>query len=391
MPVENALVVDDSKSARTMLSRMLTKTGVTVSCVESVDEAFAYLDNAKPDLIFMDHMMPDVDGLHAVRLLASDKRFASIPVVMYTSKEDADYLQQVKEAGAIGVIGKPAHQELVEHVISNVNALLAGQQNEPENETSALSEAVSHGEATRNAFTDAANHADAQALSSRELQSVAEQVESALTAQLHSRVAEAISLRFQEVVGGIKERVSAEIADESLAPLRNRLGQLAQQQQLLQQEIPLEIKKINSAVNAVRESVRSHDAKITDVEYFLSDDAEKYVSRTTLTHELDTLKAYVEEELKRQQLSLAQVSTPTSANVLLDLTSDEYRQLVNTIVQAVRSPVESHIEETLKAVNRPPYEVLEKHGFRFDVTKGVMAMAVLSTIISLTVALIVLV
>jgi CheY-like chemotaxis protein len=127
MAVETALVVDDSKSARVMLSRLLKKSGVNVAFAESAEEAFDYLNEAEPDLIFMDHMMPGMDGLHAVKLLAADARFAHIPVVMYTSKEDDGYLAKARLVGAVGVIGKPAKPALVERVLTDVNSLLVRQ------------------------------------------------------------------------------------------------------------------------------------------------------------------------------------------------------------------------------------------------------------------------
>ncbi|WP_156490632.1 response regulator, partial [Oleiphilus sp. HI0086] len=59
MAVNTALVVDDSKSARIMLSRLVQKNGLEVNMVESGEEALSYLESSPlPDLIFMDHMMP---------------------------------------------------------------------------------------------------------------------------------------------------------------------------------------------------------------------------------------------------------------------------------------------------------------------------------------------
>ena len=92
MPVETALVVDDSKSARIMLSRMVQKVGLEVNMVESGEEAIAYLAaNPHPDVIFMDHMMPGMDGLQTTQQITGDPATANIPVFMYTSKEGEEY------------------------------------------------------------------------------------------------------------------------------------------------------------------------------------------------------------------------------------------------------------------------------------------------------------
>ena len=54
-----ALVVDDSKSARLVLKRMLERHALHVDTVESAAEALDYLLHNRPDVIFMDYMMPD--------------------------------------------------------------------------------------------------------------------------------------------------------------------------------------------------------------------------------------------------------------------------------------------------------------------------------------------
>ena len=57
-----ALVVDDSRMARHVLSKMLTEQGIDVDSVESGEEALGYLCDKKPSMIFMDHTMPGMDG-----------------------------------------------------------------------------------------------------------------------------------------------------------------------------------------------------------------------------------------------------------------------------------------------------------------------------------------
>ena len=109
MPVEVALVVDDSKSARVMLSRLLQKTGLSVDLVESGEEAIEYLQShSHPDVIFMDHMMPGMDGLATTKKITANQSTSSIPVIMYTAKEGADYEQEVYQNGAFGILSKPA-------------------------------------------------------------------------------------------------------------------------------------------------------------------------------------------------------------------------------------------------------------------------------------------
>ena len=117
MTIRNALVVDDSKSARMMLQRLLSKMNVQAETVDSAEEALSFLESRQPDVIFMDHMMPGMDGLAATQLIKSNPRTAGIPTIMYTSKEGDEYQDMARSHGAEGVLAKPASHEAVMAVI----------------------------------------------------------------------------------------------------------------------------------------------------------------------------------------------------------------------------------------------------------------------------------
>ncbi len=106
MAGKRALVVDDSKSARVVLSRMLEKYGIEVDSAESAESALDYLKDHHPDVIFMDHLMPGMDGLQAVREIKANPDLAGIPVMMYTSQEGEIYGGQARASGAVGVLPK---------------------------------------------------------------------------------------------------------------------------------------------------------------------------------------------------------------------------------------------------------------------------------------------
>jgi len=117
MTIKNALVVDDSKSARMMLQRLLSKINVQADAVDSAEAALSFLESRQPDVIFMDHMMPGMDGLEATQLIKSNPRTATIPTIMYTSKEGQEYQEMALSHGAHGVLAKPASHEAVMAVI----------------------------------------------------------------------------------------------------------------------------------------------------------------------------------------------------------------------------------------------------------------------------------
>jgi CheY-like chemotaxis protein len=106
MGVKRALIVDDSKSARVFLARILEKYEIDVDSAENAESAIEYLGHHRPDVIFMDHMMPGMDGFQAVQAIKNNPRTAMIPILMYTSQEGELYLGQARALGAVGVLPK---------------------------------------------------------------------------------------------------------------------------------------------------------------------------------------------------------------------------------------------------------------------------------------------
>lgn len=118
MPAKRALIVDDSRSARSFLARILEKYDIAVDTAETAEVAIEYLAKARPDVIFMDHMMPGMDGFQAVQLIKNNPATATIPIMMYTSQEGELYLGQARALGAMGVLPKqikPAEVSTVLH------------------------------------------------------------------------------------------------------------------------------------------------------------------------------------------------------------------------------------------------------------------------------------
>jgi CheY-like chemotaxis protein len=106
MGAKRALIVDDSKSARVFLARALEKYDIDVDAADSAEAAIAYLRSNRPDVIFMDHLMPGMDGLQAVQAIKNNPLTATIPIMMYTSQEGELYLGQARALGAVGVLPK---------------------------------------------------------------------------------------------------------------------------------------------------------------------------------------------------------------------------------------------------------------------------------------------
>ena len=123
MGAKRALIVDDSKSARLFLARVLEKYDIDVDAAESAEAAIDYLNSNRPDVIFMDHLMPGMDGLQAVQHIKNDPRTATIPIMMYTSQEGELYLGQARALGAIGVLPKQIKPADVSKVLYQLHLL----------------------------------------------------------------------------------------------------------------------------------------------------------------------------------------------------------------------------------------------------------------------------
>jgi len=102
-----ALVVDDSPANRHILAGLLESAGVSVITaaggVEAIESAHAH----RPNIIFMDLKMNDLDGFEATRRLARDPDTASIPVIAVTASALDDSRKTAREAGCVDYLTKP--------------------------------------------------------------------------------------------------------------------------------------------------------------------------------------------------------------------------------------------------------------------------------------------
>ena len=123
MSAKRALIVDDSRSARAFLTRILERYELVVDSAESAEEAIEYLNRHCPDVIFLDHLMPGMDGFQALTVIKNDPRTATIPVMMYTSQAGELYLSQARALGAMGVLPKQTKPADVSRALEKLRLL----------------------------------------------------------------------------------------------------------------------------------------------------------------------------------------------------------------------------------------------------------------------------
>ncbi|CAN5774131.1 hypothetical protein BH11PSE12_BH11PSE12_34390 [soil metagenome] len=121
-----ALIVDDSKTAQHLLKRMLQKFNLKIDVVASAEEALAYLSYNHPAVIFLDQQMKGMTGIEVLKTIKASPDTALIPVVMYTSQDDALFVSQAIALGAQDILSKggmqPSNLERVLQVL-NINTL----------------------------------------------------------------------------------------------------------------------------------------------------------------------------------------------------------------------------------------------------------------------------
>ena len=81
------LVIDDSKTIRRTAETLLSKEGCEVYTAVDGFDALSKIADHQPDIVFVDIMMPRLDGYQTCSLIKHNKVFRSIPVIMVTSKD----------------------------------------------------------------------------------------------------------------------------------------------------------------------------------------------------------------------------------------------------------------------------------------------------------------
>ena len=105
------MVIDDSKTIRRTAENLLKKAGCEVLTATDGFEALALIADHHPDLIFVDIMMPRLDGYQTCALIKSNEVFKSIPVIMLSSKDSLFDKARGRIVGSEQYLTKPFTKE----------------------------------------------------------------------------------------------------------------------------------------------------------------------------------------------------------------------------------------------------------------------------------------
>ena len=117
MTASKVLVVDDSPTDLANIRRIVSDAGCIVLTACNGEEAIEKARTESPDVIFLDIIMPDMDGYEACRRLTGDAQTKHIPVVFVTSKDQKADRVWAKMQGGRDLVAKPYKPEqIVEHL-----------------------------------------------------------------------------------------------------------------------------------------------------------------------------------------------------------------------------------------------------------------------------------
>lgn len=118
------LVVDDDPDVRRLVEMKLRLEGVAADLASNGAEALVALESHDYDLVILDIMMPEMDGIETCKVLRSNPRLSSVPVLMLTARAQVSDIERGFEAGATDYMVKPfSPRELSDRVVG----LLANQ------------------------------------------------------------------------------------------------------------------------------------------------------------------------------------------------------------------------------------------------------------------------
>jgi two-component system cell cycle response regulator len=115
------LVIDDDDEVRSLVEQLLLKENYRVVLATNGASGLATARELKPDLIILDVVMPEMNGLSLCRVLKSDQGNAFLPIILMTAKNDPDSRVQGLKTGADDYMGKPVDTR---ELLARIEALL---------------------------------------------------------------------------------------------------------------------------------------------------------------------------------------------------------------------------------------------------------------------------
>lgn len=335
MTIKSALLVDDSKVARFALSKLLEKISLKVDMVNSGEEALAFLSaNKNPDVIFMDQLMPGMNGVDATKEIKMNPETSEIPIIMCTSKKSDEFSEDAKNYGIYDVLTKPAEPDRVIELINKLADDIA-------NNTlpkPAISISLSDSEQTQlgkmqktslpEELRDAPQPAPAPEISSEIIEQVAR---SAVKANVNNRLHELLSSLFDEQYDHVK-RILNDLKQEQHDHLKTIMEDYANE--------------INKKTESIKEEVAA------EVSLFLGNQLTEF-KRELLESQANTgIDPTQIEELKEHLSKTQSMDTEFWQSLQSDAIKQAHEITRETAEDVAQQTIESFIRSSRQASNK---------------------------------------
>jgi len=120
------VVVDDSETVRRTAAMLLEQSGYSVFTASNGFEAMSVITDNKPDIIFVDIIMPRLDGYQTCSLIKKSRKFRATPVIMLSARDGIFDRARARIAGSSAHLNKPfSKEDLVSIVNRYVNTATA--------------------------------------------------------------------------------------------------------------------------------------------------------------------------------------------------------------------------------------------------------------------------
>ncbi|MDK3161846.1 response regulator [Kamptonema cortianum] len=119
-----SLILDDSKTMRIILGRILKEMNITYDESPSANHALCWLaEGNRPELIMVDWNMPEMNGLEFVKIVRANPQYDGIVLIMVTTETEMDNVSLALEAGVNEYIMKPFTKEIVQEKLNLIGVI----------------------------------------------------------------------------------------------------------------------------------------------------------------------------------------------------------------------------------------------------------------------------
>ncbi len=114
------LLIEDEESLRELYRKNLMSRNYEVETANDGGDALVKLTQSKPDVIILDILMPNLNGIEVLKILKEDPKLKKIPVLMLTAVSEINKMKECLEIGAIGYITKGSSADEIVHKVNMI-------------------------------------------------------------------------------------------------------------------------------------------------------------------------------------------------------------------------------------------------------------------------------